>query len=337
MGSDILRLIITGGAGFIGSNLILHWIKNHPEDEILNVDKLTYAANLDYLKSVANCPKYHFLQVDLINRAKIRNLICEFQPEGIIHLAAESHVDNSIKGPEAFVLTNIVGTFNILEEARQFWSNELQSSPEFRFLHVSTDEVYGSLGSEGCFLEESPYAPNSPYSATKASSDHLVNAYFHTYGMNTVVTNCSNNFGPHQHREKLIPTVIRRALAGEPIPVYGQGLNVRDWLYVDDHCLGLDVVFHKGKNGESYNIGGQNEWRNIDLIQKICEILNQEVGAGPSGDYRNLITFVTDRLGHDFRYAINPQKIEKELGWKASTDFEENLRSTIKWYLEAGL
>ncbi len=309
-----MNLVITGGAGFIGSNLIIYLIEKYPDYRILNIDKLTYASNPAYLNKVKDHNNYTFRKVDITDRAALRDIFRRFQPDGIIHLAAESHVDNSISGPEPFVLSNVLGTFNLLEECRQSWMQNERPFEKFRFHHVSTDEVYGTLGKDGYFTEQTPYAPNSPYSASKASSDFLVRAYHHTYGMNTVTTNCSNNFGPHQHEEKLIPTVIRTALAGKPIPVYGKGENIRDWLYVKDHCRALDLVFHEGKTGETYNIGGHNEWMNIELVRKIADQLNKVVGEGPDGDYKNLITFVTDRPGHDLRYAIDPVKIEKELG-----------------------
>ncbi|HBX65312.1 MAG TPA: dTDP-glucose 4,6-dehydratase, partial [Balneolaceae bacterium] len=255
------------------------------------------------------------------------------KPQGVFHLAAESHVDNSIQGPEPFIQSNIVGTFNILEECRLLWKDDEEAWKNNRFLHVSTDEVYGELEDEGFFTEETPYAPNSPYSASKAGSDMIVRAYYHTYGMNVVTTNCSNNYGPHQHDEKLIPVVIRSAINHDKIPVYGKGENVRDWLFVHNHCDALDTAFLKGEAGETYTIGGNNEWKNIELVHKICNILNEEVGNGPDGDYKNLITFVTDRLGHDFRYAIDASKIKNELGWEPSQDFDGMLRQTILWYV----
>ena len=264
---DKKRVMVTGGAGFIGSNLILHLVENYPEYEILNVDKLTYASDLRYLSKVSSSSGYTFSKTDITDRASLAKLIRAFRPDSVFHLAAESHVDNSIRGPEPFIFSNVVGTFNLLEELRLYWSEEgmLETA---RLLHVSTDEVYGTLGSDGLFTEETPYAPNSPYSASKASSDMLVRAYHHTYGMNVVTTNCSNNYGPHQHDEKLIPTVIRTALQHNPIPIYGKGENVRDWLYVADHCRALDMVFHHGRAGETYNVGGRNEWTNIDLVRK---------------------------------------------------------------------
>ncbi len=329
-----MNIVITGGAGFIGSNLITYLIEKYPDYKILNIDKLTYASNPAYLNKVKDHNNYTFRKIDITDRAALRDVFLRFQPDAIIHLAAESHVDNSISGPEPFVLSNVVGTFNLLEECRQSWTNSEQPLEKFRFHHVSTDEVYGSLGKEGYFTEHTPYAPNSPYSATKASSDFLVRAYHHTYGLNAVTTNCSNNFGPNQHDEKLIPTVIRTALAGKSIPVYGKGENIRDWLYVKDHCRALDLVFHKGRPGETYNIGGHNEWMNIELVRKIADQLNKIVGEGPDGDYKNLITFVTDRPGHDLRYAIDPNKIEMELGWEKEHDFDTNLGETVRWYVQ---
>ncbi|HKJ32627.1 MAG TPA: dTDP-glucose 4,6-dehydratase [Balneolales bacterium] len=329
-----MKLIVTGGAGFIGSNMIIHLLEKYPNYQIVNIDKLTYASNLHYLDDVKDLNSYTFSKTDLVDRNAVRQVVRRFRPDGVIHLAAESHVDNSIKGPEPFVMSNLVGTFNILEECRQLWEEEADAFDNPRFHHVSTDEVYGSLGSEGYFTEKTPYAPNSPYSATKAGSDFLVRAYHHTYGMNVVTTNCSNNYGPHQHEEKLIPTVIRTALNHKPIPVYGKGENIRDWLFVRDHCNAIDLVFRNGKAGETYNIGGHNEWKNIDLVREICSLLNEIVGKGPSNDYANLITFVADRLGHDKRYAIDASKIENELGWRNTQDFEADLRQTVEWYVK---
>ena len=328
-----MKLLITGGAGFIGSNLILFLLKRRKDVAILNLDKLTYASDLSYLKSVEDDPRYRFVQADLVDRNAVRGIVRDFRPDGVMHLAAESHVDNSITGPEPFVMSNVIGTFNILEECRQLWLEDPNGYADKRFLHVSTDEVYGSLGKEGTFTEKTPYAPNSPYSATKAGSDFLVRSYFKTFKMNVVTTNCSNNFGPHQHDEKLIPTVIRKALEHEPIPVYGKGETVRDWLYVTDHCNAILSVFEKGRSGETYIVGGHNEWRNIDLVRMMCDILNDLAGRGPEGDYNNLITFVTDRAGHDLRYAIDPAKIQTEIGWVPEMKFEEQLRETIAWYI----
>lgn len=329
-----MKLIVTGGAGFIGSNMILYLHENYPDVEIVNIDKLTYASDLSYLEPIKLSDRYRFKKLDIVDRDAVHDFFQKWNPDGIIHLAAESHVDNSIKGPEPFVYSNVVGTFNLLEESRLLWDKNEKTLKPRRFLHISTDEVYGTLGNEGSFSESTPYAPNSPYSASKAGSDFLVRSYHHTFGMNTVITNCSNNYGPHQHDEKLIPTVIRKALGGEPIPVYGKGENVRDWLYVDDHCKALVTVFFKGKAGEQYNIGGDNEWMNLELVNHICEILNQEQGEGPDGDYKNLISFVTDRPGHDYRYAVDASKIKKELGWKPSQDFDNMLRETVRWFMK---
>jgi dTDP-glucose 4,6-dehydratase len=328
------KIIVTGGAGFIGSNLILKLFKDHPDWTIMNIDKLTYASDTGYLKPLRDSERYYFKKIDLVDRDEVKDIVKTFQPDGVFHLAAESHVDNSISGPEPFILSNVVGTFNILEECRQLWQEDEESWKENRFVHVSTDEVYGELEDDGFFTEQTPYAPNSPYSASKASSDMIVRAYFHTYGMNVVTTNCSNNYGPHQHDEKLIPTVIRNAINHNPIPVYGKGENVRDWLNVIDHCSALETAFLKGKAGEVYNIGGNNEWKNIELVHKLCDLLNEEVGNGPDGDYKNLISFVTDRLGHDFRYAIDASKIKNDLGWEPSTDFDGMLRDTVLWYVQ---
>jgi dTDP-glucose 4,6-dehydratase len=326
------RIIVTGGAGFIGSNLVLHLLAKYPNYHILNLDKLSYASDLRFLESVKDNPQYQFAQIDIIDRANVKEIIREFKPDGIIHLAAESHVDNSISGPEPFFYSNVIGTFNLAEEFRHWWLDN--GKPEhFRFHHVSTDEVYGSLGAEGFFTEETPYAPNSPYSASKAGSDFVVRSYFHTYHMNLVVTNCSNNYGPHQHDEKLIPTVIRNAFKHNKIPIYGKGDNIRDWLFVTDHCKAIDEVFHRGRSGEHYNVGGHNEWTNLDLVHLLCDVMNEVVGEGPNGDYKNLISFVSDRPGHDLRYAIDPSKIENELGWKNTQDFMADIRTTVEWYI----
>lgn len=329
-----MRIIVTGGAGFIGSNLILYLNKKYPNWQIFNLDKLTYASDRSYLDLLKDSDRYHFKKVDLVDRDAVNDIIRSFKPEGVFHLAAESHVDNSITGPEPFIQSNVVGTFNILEECRQLWMTDKKNWEKNRFLHVSTDEVYGELEDNGFFKETTPYAPNSPYSASKAASDMIVRAYYQTYGMNLVTTNCSNNYGPHQHDEKLIPVVIRKALGHDSIPVYGKGQNVRDWLFVRDHCSALETAFLKGKAGETYNVGGNNEWKNLDLVHKICDILNNKVGKGPEGDYKNLITFVTDRLGHDFRYAIDASKIKNELDWEPSQDFDGMLEETILWYVK---
>jgi len=328
-----MNILVTGGAGFIGSKLLLYLHDKYPEYRFLNIDKLSYASDLSYLDAISDSDRYEFKKIDIIDRDKVRETIRDFQPEGVFHLAAESHVDNSIEGPEPFILSNVVGTFNLLEECRQLWKED-EKAWQNRFLHVSTDEVYGTLGDEGYFTEETPYAPNSPYSASKAGSDFIVRSYYHTYGMNVVTTNCSNNFGPHQHDEKLIPTVIRNAMRHNDIPVYGKGENVRDWLYVENHCDALRLVFQDGNSGETYNVGGDNEWQNLKLVHLICELLNEEVGEGPEGDYKNLISFVTDRPGHDYRYAIDASKIKSELGWKQEGSFKEDLRKTVRWYIE---
>ena len=325
-----MRIVVTGGCGFIGSNLIHYLIERYADVEILNLDALTYAGNRANLAELEDHNRYRFQQLDIADRMALRSALNKFHPDGIFHLAAETHVDNSISGPAAFVTTNLIGTYNLLEEAHQLWSGD----PSKRFVHISTDEVYGSIEGDGAFDETSPYQPSSPYSATKAGSDHLVRAWHVTYGMNVVTTNCSNNYGPRQHREKLIPTVISTALAGKPIPIYGDGKNVRDWLFVGDHCVALDKVFREGKSGETYAIGARNEWTNIDLVKHICRILDEEVGTGPGGSYSSLITFVKDRPGHDRRYAVDPAKIERELGWERIRPFEETLRETVVWYAD---
>lgn len=322
-----MKILVTGGCGFIGSNLIDHLIESDSNVCVLNIDALTYAADPSTLSHLVDNERYGFAHVDIRDRLAVHDVVKGYRPDAVMHLAAESHVDNSIAEPAAFVTTNVIGTYNLLEEARALWG-----STEGRFLHVSTDEVYGSLSQEGAFREEDAYRPNSPYSASKAGSDHLVRAWGETYGMNVVTTNCSNNFGPHQHREKLIPTVIASAIEKRPIPVYGDGGNVRDWLFVGDHCAALTTVLREGKRGETYMIGTRNEWRNIDLVREICRILDEEVGEGPEGTYASLITFVTDRPGHDRRYAVDPSKIERELGWKADGVFSDDLRRTIRWY-----
>lgn len=328
------KLLVTGGSGFIGSNLILYLHEHLPGVEILNMDKLTYAADNNYLQSLKQSNRYRFSRVDLADRPAVRDMLRRWVPDTVVHLAAESHVDNSIRGPEPFVQSNLVGTFNLIEECRQLWNDpELEPGPG-RFLHVSTDEVFGSLGPEGTFNEASPYAPNSPYSATKAGSDLLVRSYHRTYGMDVVITNCSNNFGPHQHDEKLIPTVIRQALRHKPIPIYGNGKQVRDWLYVEDHCRALHLLLEKGKSGEQYTLGGDNEWENIKLVEKICDLLNEQVGEGPGEDYKRLISFTTDRPGHDQRYAVDSRKLSEQTGWAPSVSFDERLARTVQWFVE---
>lgn len=331
------KLLITGGAGFIGSNFIVHFLQNNPDYALVNLDKLTYAGNLENLKEAENNPNYTFVEGDICDRDFIEQLFKEHDFTGVIHFAAESHVDNSISGPEAFIKTNVLGTFNLLETARNYWMESpgiyKKRYENCRFHHISTDEVYGTLGKEGLFTEETPYAPNSPYSASKASSDMVVRSYFHTYGMNVVTTNCSNNYGPKQHNEKLIPTIIRKAIAGDPIPIYGNGENVRDWLYVQDHCTGLELAYKRGQAGETYNIGGRNERNNLYIATKICELLDV-MAQKESGSYKQQISFVKDRPGHDLRYAIDAFKIENELGWKADENFETGIVKTIDWYLQ---
>tara|TARA_R110002020_G_scaffold133702_14_gene298352 strand:+ start:2742 stop:3752 length:1011 start_codon:yes stop_codon:yes gene_type:complete len=327
------KVLITGGAGFIGSNYVEYLLKNS-EDEIFVLDKLTYAGNLQNLEAVSD--KITFIKGDICDLEFIQKLFAEHQFQKVVHFAAESHVDNSISGPSEFIQTNIVGTFNLLQCAYKTWMdgpNDLKEEfKKARFLHISTDEVYGTLGETGLFTEETSYAPNSPYSASKASSDFIVRSYFHTYGLPVVTTNCSNNYGPNQHKEKLIPTIIRKAISGEPIPIYGDGKNVRDWLYVMDHCSGIYLAFEKGKLGETYNIGGRNERENLYIANVICEFLDEMLPKQSS--YKDQITFVKDRPGHDFRYAIDASKIENELGWKAKENFETGIQKTISWYLE---
>ncbi|MDX1470706.1 MAG: dTDP-glucose 4,6-dehydratase [Flavobacteriaceae bacterium] len=329
-------ILVTGGAGFIGSNFIPYFLSKNSDVKLVNLDLLTYAGNLENLSEVENHPNYTFVNGDICDRSLLEKLFNEYNITDVIHFAAESHVDNSIKNPDAFIRTNVYGTFNLIDVANKNWmdgpfqvKNEFQNS---RFHHISTDEVYGTLGETGLFSESTPYAPNSPYSASKASSDFIVRSYFHTYGMNVVTTNCSNNYGPKQHDEKLIPTIIRKALAGENIPIYGDGKNIRDWLYVLDHCKGIDLVFKTGKSGETYNIGGKNERDNLYIANKICEILDET--HSKENTYKKQITFVSDRPGHDFRYAIDASKIENALGWKADENFESGIRKTIEWYLE---
>lgn len=331
-------ILVTGGSGFIGSNFIIHMLEKYPDCRIINLDKLTYAGNPDNLKDVAGNERYHFVLGDICNRELVDYLFTSFNVEGVIHLAAESHVDNSITGPEIFIQTNVHGTFTLVDAAFRHWMKGpfavREGMENCRFLHVSTDEVYGSLCETGLFCETTPYAPNSPYSASKAASDMLVRSYHHTYGLNTVITNCSNNYGPRQHDEKLIPTIIRSALQDYPIPIYGQGTNVRDWLYVLDHCRGIDLVFRQGRSGQTYNIGGKNEWRNISIARQICAILDKMRPRPDAISYSEQITYVPDRPGHDLRYAIDATKIETELGWKAVEDFESGLMKTVSWYLE---
>lgn len=331
-------ILITGGAGFIGSNFVPYFCAKYPQYNIINLDKLTYAGNLDNLKECEAMPNYKFVQGDICDRALIEKLFTENDIRGVIHFAAESHVDNSIKNPGAFIKTNIEGTFTLVDVAFRHWMegpNKVKAGYEnCRFHHISTDEVYGALGTDGFFTEKTPYAPNSPYSASKASSDFIVRAYNHTFGMNVTTSNCSNNYGPKQHHEKLIPHIIEKALAEEPLPIYGQGLNVRDWLYVLDHCKAIDLIFHKGKAGETYNIGGHNERNNITIVKTICEILDRERPRANGKKYADLITYVQDRAGHDFRYAIDAAKLETELGWKADETFDTGIVKTVEWYLK---
>jgi dTDP-glucose 4,6-dehydratase len=328
-----MKILVTGGAGFIGCNLVRHLLQEG--HEVLNFDKLTYAGNLESLADVAGHPGYHFVQGDISDAETVRRTLAWFKPQAIMHLAAESHVDRSIDGPMDFIQTNVVGTAVMLQAAREYWQAlPLAEGNRFRFLHVSTDEVYGSLGATGSFTESTPYDPHSPYSASKAASDHLARAWFHTYGLPVMVTNCSNNYGPYQFPEKLIPVVILKALRGEPIPVYGRGENVRDWLYVLDHAEALLAVLERGKPGETYNIGGNNEMRNIDLVTLLCRILDELRPAEGRGSYTQQITFVPDRPGHDLRYAIDASKIRRELGWRPRQNRESGFRQTVQWYLD---
>lgn len=327
-------LMITGGAGFIGSALIRQLIAE-TDISIINVDKLTYAGNLATLGEALDHPRHHFEQVDICDAPAIRALFEKYQPDAVMHLAAESHVDRSIEGPAAFIETNIVGTYTLLEAARGYWSAlDGSKRDHFRFHHISTDEVYGSLGETGLFTEQTAYAPNSPYSASKAASDHLVRAWHHTYGLPTLLTNCSNNYGPYQYPEKLIPLMILNALAGKPLPIYGRGDNVRDWLYVDDHARALRQVLEHGRVGECYNIGGHNEKTNLDVVKAICTYLDECLPDSPHAPHEQLITFVQDRPGHDLRYAIDATKIQRELGWTPQESFESGLKKTVDWYIK---
>lgn len=329
-------ILVTGGAGFIGSAVVRELI-NNSSDKVVNLDKLTYAGNLDSLSSVAQNPRYHFEQADITDADAMNRILAEHQPDVIMHLAAESHVDRSIDGPAAFMETNIIGTYTLLEAARKYWNglktNDAVKAEGFRFHHISTDEVYGDLeGTNDLFTETTPYAPSSPYSASKASSDHLVRAWNRTYGLPVVITNCSNNYGPYHFPEKLIPLMILNGLAGKPLPVYGNGQQIRDWLYVEDHARALILVAREGKLGETYNIGGHNEKTNMEVVETLCDLLQELVPKNTS--YRDLITFVEDRPGHDHRYAIDASKIEKELGWAPQETFETGLRKTVQWYLD---
>ena len=324
------KILITGGAGFIGSHVVRLFVNKYPDYEIYNLDKLTYAGNLKNLTDIENAPNYHFVKIDLVDATALTNLFSEHQFDSVIHLAAESHVDRSITNPLEFVMTNVVGTVNLLNAAKECWKGKMEGK---LFYHVSTDEVYGSLHDGGFFLETTPYDPQSPYSASKASSDHFVRAYQNTYKIPVVLTNCSNNYGPNQFPEKLVPLFINNIRNNKPLPVYGKGENVRDWLYVVDHARAIDVVYHNGKIGETYNIGGFNEWTNIGLIKVICSTMDKILGR-PIGESEKLITYVTDRAGHDLRYAIDANKIMKELGWEPSLQFEEGIEKTIHWYMD---
>lgn len=323
-------ILITGGAGFIGSHLVRLFVNKYPGCRILNLDKLTYAGNLANLRDIESRSNYRFVRGDIMDETLLKSLFEENHFDGVIHCAAESHVDRSISDPLAFVKTNVLGTVNLLQSAKDFWNGAFDDK---LFYHISTDEVYGSLGASGYFKETTAYDPRSPYSASKASGDHFVKAFFHTYGLPVIVSNCSNNYGPFHFPEKLIPLCINNILHNKPLPIYGQGLNVRDWLYVEDHVSAIDLIFHKGKVGDTYNIGGHNEWKNIDIIRELCNQMDKKLGR-PEGTSEKLITFVKDRAGHDMRYAIDPTKLTKELGWKPSLQFEEGLSKTIDWYLK---
>lgn len=330
-------ILVTGCAGFIGSNFVPYFVEKYPDYHIINLDLLTYAGDLANLSEVDGNPRYTFVKGDICDRELLEGLFREHNIQGVIHFAAESHVDNSIKNPGVFVQTNVNGTFTLIDVAYKHWMDKpflfKDDYETCRFHHISTDEVYGTLGETGLFTETTPYAPNSPYSASKAGSDMIVRSYYHTYGMNTITTNCSNNYGPKQHNEKLIPTIIRKAVAGDNIPIYGDGKNIRDWLYVLDHCKGIDLAYHNGNVGEVYNIGGRNERNNNYIADKVCEILDQ-LRPKSAGSYKDQIRYVEDRAGHDRRYAIDASKIESELGWQADENFESGILKTIQWYLE---
>lgn len=323
-------IIITGGAGFIGSHVVRLFVTKYPSYKVVNLDALTYAGNLENLRDIENLPNYFFEKADISDAVALERIFSTYQPDGIIHLAAESHVDRSILSPLDFVYTNVIGTVNVLNAAKKCWGNKTEGK---RFYHVSTDEVYGALGESGFFTEQTKYDPHSPYSASKASSDHFVRAYHDTYGLPVVISNCSNNYGPNHFPEKLIPLFINNIIEKKPLPVYGDGLYTRDWLYVKDHAAAIDLVFHKGKNGDTYNIGGFNEWKNIDLVKLLCKQMDEKLGNA-SGTSESLITYIKDRPGHDRRYAIDASKISQELGWKPSVTFEEGLVQTIEWYFE---
>lgn len=324
-----MNILITGGAGFIGSHLVRHWVKTHPGHKVINLDALTYAGNLASLRDIENSPNYKFIKADIVDAERMERLFAEENIQAVIHLAAESHVDRSILDPLAFVRTNVLGTVSLLNAARKAWAGSYEGK---LFYHVSTDEVYGSLGETGFFLETTAYDPHSPYSASKASSDHFVRAYHDTYGLPVVLSNCSNNYGPFQFPEKLIPLMITRAQKGEPLPVYGKGENIRDWLWVHDHCTAIDAIFHRGRHGQTYNIGGHNEWKNIDVVHLLCRLMDEKLGRAV-GTTAQQITFIKDRPGHDLRYAIDSTKLQNELGWTPSLQFEEGLGKTIDWYL----
>ncbi|TDO19743.1 dTDP-glucose 4,6-dehydratase [Pedobacter duraquae] len=324
------KILITGGAGFIGSHVVRRFVNNYPDYTIVNLDKLTYAGNLANLKDIEDKPNYSFVKADITDAESMNDLFASEKFDAVIHLAAESHVDRSITDPTAFVMTNVIGTVNLLNAAREHWKGAYDAH---RFYHVSTDEVYGALGETGMFTETTAYDPHSPYSASKASSDHFVRAYHDTYGIDVVISNCSNNYGSHHFPEKLIPLAINNIKNNNPVPVYGKGENVRDWLWVEDHARAIDVIFHEAKTGETYNIGGHNEWKNIDLIHLLCNIMDKKIGR-EAGESAKLITFVTDRAGHDLRYAIDSTKLQQKLNWVPSLQFEEGLEKTVEWYLE---
>ena len=323
-------ILVTGGAGFIGSHVVRRFVNKHPDYLIVNADKLTYAGNLENLADIEKFPNYIFEKTDIVDKKAVVDLFNKYQFDGVIHLAAESHVDRSIDSPDDFVMTNVVGTVNLLNAALASWNSHFAGK---LFYHVSTDEVYGTLGKKGSFTEKTPYDPKSPYSASKASSDHFVRAYFNTYKLPIIISNCSNNYGPNQFPEKLIPLMINNIKNNKPLPVYGKGENIRDWLYVEDHAAAIDLIYHKGGIGETYNIGGNNEWKNIDLVRLLCRIMDRKLGR-KEGSSEKLITFVKDRPGHDFRYSIDSSKLRNELGWQPSVSFEEGLEKTVDWYLE---
>lgn len=331
--SSAKNILVTGGAGFIASNFIPLLLESHPLYRIINLDKLTYAGDLSNLNGLEKNKQYQFILGDICDEDLVNDIFIKYEIDDVIHFAAESHVDNSINSPNSFIKTNIEGTFILLEAARKHWLSGNGDKNKHRFFHISTDEVYGSLSDKGYFTEGSPYAPNSPYSASKASADFIVRSYHQTYGLNTVISNCSNNFGPKQHDEKLIPTIIRKALANVPIPIYGKGTNVRDWLYVEDHCLAIDLLFHKGKAGETYVVGADNECTNLYLANEVCNLMDRLIPKS-EGSYKDQITFVKDRLGHDYRYAIDASKIRKELKWAPKQNFMEGLRKTVNWYIK---